>query len=595
MNSEPGGYWSATFECPAGSRYRFLLEAADRAGLFPDPASRFQPFGPHGPSEVVDPSPFRWTDEGWPGLRLEGQVFYELHVGTFTAEGTFLSAARDLARLRSLGITCVELMPVADFSGRFGWGYDGVDMFAPSRLYGRPDDLRSFVDQAHALGVAVILDVVYNHFGLDGNYALEFSPVYQTDRYPNEWGNAIDFDGPEAGPVREFFLTNAVYWLDEFHFDGFRFDATQVIFDSSPEHILAAVSTSARQTASRPIVLVAENETQYAPALAPPPAGWGVDALWNDDFHHSCRVALSGHNPAYYSGYRGTPQELVSAAKWSFLYQGQYYRWQGRRRGQPTRGIASRRFVQFLDNHDQVANSGRGERCHRLGSPGRLRALTALLLLLPQTPLLFQGQEYGSDRPFFYFADNPSELAAAVREGRHGFLAQFPTLAATDMQALLPDPSDPETFLACKLEEGQVREQGPIWRLHSDLLALRRSDPTIGRQADDGIDGAVLGLSAFAVRFFSSSEDDRLLLVNLGTDLPADPMAEPLLAPPPGSAWTLLWSSERPEYGGEGATIPAEEDAWFLPGEAAVLLQPSAAGAAAAPSAEPGDAPREAQ
>lgn len=572
MRREAGGYWSCTCDCPAGSRYRFRL---DGAGLYPDPASRFQPLGPHGPSEVVDSFAYRWQDDQWPGLHLQGQVLYEIHLGTFTSEGSFNAAARDLPRLRSLGVTCVELMPIADFPGAFGWGYDGVNLFAPSRLYGRPEDLRSFVDEAHGLGLGVLLDVVYNHLGLEGNYALAFSPGYETDRYENEWGKSINFDGPDSGPVREFFLTNACYWLREFHFDGFRLDATHAINDSSEEHILAALVARARRETTKPILIIAENEAQRSETLAVPPEGWGVDALWNDDFHHSCWVALSGHSPGYYSSYQGTPQEFLSAAKWSYLYQGQYDRWRGGRRGTPTRGIPRPRFVHYLDNHDQVANSARGKRAHSLGSPSRFRALAALLLLLPQTPLLFQGQEFGSESPFLFFADHEPVLAAEVRRGRQQLMAKFTALGGEEVTVPPPDPGDPRTFERCKLEEGPIRQEGPIWRLHTDLLALRKSDRTLSGQAADGLEGAVLGATALAVRFFSSEADDRLLLVNLGADLVAEPAAEPLLAPPPGTEWLQLWSSEAPEYGGGGASFPGERQRWFLPGEAAVLLGPA--------------------
>jgi maltooligosyltrehalose trehalohydrolase len=572
MRPEPDGYWTAGCFCPPGAHYRYRI---DGAGLYPDPASRFQPFGPHGPSEIVDALAYPWRDAGWPGLNLEGQVLYELHVGTFTTQGDFRAAMEDLPRIRSLGVTCIELMPIADFPGDFGWGYDGVNLFAPSRLYGRPDDLRSLIDWAHGLGLGVILDVVYNHFGVEGHYLHAFSDLYETDRYASEWGVPINFDGPGSGPVREFVITNALYWLDEFHFDGFRLDATHAIYDASGEHILSELSRSVRQAVDKHILLIAENELQPAGTLDPPPGGWGMDALWNDDFHHSCHVALSGHSPAYSSGYRGTPQELLSAAKWSYLYQGQHYRWHRKRRGTPTRGFPPRRFVHYLDNHDQVANSLWVERSHRLGSAGRLRALTAFLLLLPQTPLLFQGQEFASSTPFLFFADHAPALAAEVRRGRRELLAQFPTLAGAGVTPLLPDPADPATFERCKLEGGATRSSGPIWRLHADLLALRKSDATFSSQGREGLDGAVLGSNAFVVRFFSTAGADRLLLVNLGSDLVADPVAEPLLAPPAGAQWTVLWSSEAAEYGGEGTAWPGEEDQWFLPGQATLVLRPA--------------------
>src|SRR5438477_437446 len=333
LTAEPGGYFSGATDAVPGARYRFRVNGAEN--FYPDPASRFQPDGPHGSSCIVDPTQFRWSDADWPGLKLKGQIFYEMHIGTFTSEGTWRGAAEQLAELARIGITVIEMMPVADFPGRFGWGYDGVNLFAPTRLYGRPDDLRRFVNEAHAAGIGVILDVVYNHFGPDGNYLRAFSPAYFSDRYKNEWGEALNFDGADAGPVREFFLANAAYWIDEFHLDGLRLDATQQIFDSSPENIMAAIGRHVRVAArGRNTLIVAENETQHTKLVRPAErGGYGLDALWNDDFHHSAQVALTGNNQAYYTDYLGTPQELISAAKWGYLFQGQHYSWQKKRRG----------------------------------------------------------------------------------------------------------------------------------------------------------------------------------------------------------------------------------------------------------------------
>jgi maltooligosyltrehalose trehalohydrolase len=480
-------------------------------------------------------------------------------------------------------------MPVAEFPGRFGWGYDGVDLFAPTRLYGQPDDFRRFVDQAHALGLAVILDVVYNHLGPDGNYLGEFSADYITDRYPNEWGDALNFDGPNAGPVREFVVANAGYWVAEYHLDGLRLDATQSIYDQSPVHVLAEIGAKVREAAAgRATIVVAENEPQQVRLVGPAErGGYGLDALWNDDFHHSATVALTGHNEAYYSDYHGCPQEFVSAVKYGYLYQGQHYRWQGKPRGSPTFGVPPAAFVNYLQNHDQIANSGLGRRAHALASPGTYRAMTALLLLLPQTPLLFMGQEFGASSPFLYFADHQPDLARSVRQGRAEFLAQFPSLATPEVQALLPGPGDPSTFARCKLEFAERASHAPVYRLHRDLLALRRDDPIFRAQRPGGVDGAMLAPDAFVLRFFADDHrDDRLLLVNLGPDLHLREAPEPLLAPPPGRRWALRWSSEDPSYGGDGtapilAPDPHDADAaggrppcWNLPGRSGVVLVP---------------------
>ncbi len=377
-----------------------------------------------------------------------------MHIGTFTPEGTYAAAAERLPLLADVGVTVIELMPVADFAGRFGWGYDGVDLWAPTHLYGRPDDLRRFVDRAHALGIGVILDVVYNHFGPDGNYLTQFSNTYFSDKYENEWGEPINFDGPGSAGVRELCVENAGYWVQEFHFDGLRLDATQQIFDASPDHLVAAIARRVRAAAGgRGCLLVAENEPQETRMVrAPEAGGYGLDALWNDDFHHAARVALTGHNEAYYSDYRGTPQEILSAVKWGYLYQGQRYAWQNERRGTPALDLPANAFVTFLENHDQVANSVRGERLTTLTSPGMLRAMTAVVLLGPATPMLFQGQEWGSTRPFVYFADHKPELAKAVDEGRRKFLSQFPSCATEAAQAQVLTPHHEATFAACKLD-----------------------------------------------------------------------------------------------------------------------------------------------
>jgi maltooligosyltrehalose trehalohydrolase len=574
MTPEADGYFSSWVrQAKAGMRYLFRLDRADKA--LPDPASRFQPDGPHGTSEIIDPGSFAWSDTAWRGIAREQLVIYELHVGTFTQEGNWPAAARELPALAELGVTCVEIMPVAEFPGRFGWGYDGVDFFAPTRLYGRPDDFRHFVDLAHALGIAVILDVVYNHFGPDGNYLKSFSAAYLTDRYANEWGEAVNFDSTDAGPVREFVLANAGYWIDEYHLDGLRLDATQQIFDTSDDHILAAIVRRVRQAGrGRATFVVAENERQEARLLrSPEQGGYGLDALWNDDFHHSATVALTGHHEAYYNDYRGRPGEFIAAAKHGFLYQGQRYQWQKNPRGTPSLDLPAECFVVFLQNHDQIANSGGGQRCHALASPGRLRAMTAYCLLMPGIPMLFQGQEFGALTPFFYFADHEAELASAVRDGRGAFLAQFPSLASAEMQAALTDPGNIDTFRRSVLDHGERQRHAATYTLHRDLLVLRRED-TVLRQRPCRIDGAVLADEAWMLRFFDRRGRDRLLIVNLGGDVVLDPAPEPLLAPVEGHSWRLLWSSEAPLYGGAGIVPLDPEGIWRIPGPAAIILAP---------------------
>jgi maltooligosyltrehalose trehalohydrolase len=576
LKPEPNGYFSATVpEARPGMRYRFRADGQQDA--LPDPASRFQPEGPHGPSEIVDPAGFAWNDAVWRGRPRQELVLYEMHVGTFTPEGNWHAAAGELSALAELGITCIELMPVAEFPGTFGWGYDGVDLFAPTRLYGRPDDFRRFVDRAHGLGIAVILDVVYNHMGPDGNYLKRFSESYFTDRYANEWGEAINFDGPDAGPVRDFFIANAGYWIDEFHLDGLRLDATQQMFDASPDHILAALVREVRRAGGgRATIVVGENEPQQARLARPAErGGYGLDALWNDDFHHSAIVALTGRDEAYYSDYRGYPQEFVAAARHGFLYQGQYYCWQQKPRGTPALDLPAEAFVVFLENHDQVANSGAGRRLHQLTSPGRYRAMSAFQLLMPGLPMLFQGQEFGSSKPFLYFADHRPELAEAVREGRREFLKQFPSLASPEMCDRLADPADPDSFQRSVLDPDERTRNVEALALHRDLLRLRREDPVLLRRPAR-IDAAVIGDKAWLVRYFGGRED-RLLLVNLGQNMTLAPAPEPLLAPPEDQAWRILWSSEAPDYGGGGTPALSRDGETLIPGEAALVLAPGPA------------------
>ncbi len=574
LRAEANGYFSGEAEVAAGARYRFRLDESEN--FHPDPASRSQPGGPHRSSCVVDYREFRWGDQKWPGMNLKGQIIYEMHVGTFTPEGTWAAAARQLRELARTGISVVEMMPIADFPGEFGWGYDGVDLFAPCHLYGAPDDLRAFINAAHSLGMGVILDVVYNHFGPEGNYLTVFSDDYFTDRYKTDWGTPINFDGPDSGPVREFFITNARYWIEEFHFDGFRFDATQSIFDKSVEHILAAVGKAARAAAGeRSIFFVAENEPQETKLTRPcAEGGYGLDSLWNDDLHHSAIVALTGRHPAYYSDYRGTPQEFISAVKHGYLYQGQRYSWQKKRRGTSARGLDPQAFVAFIENHDQVANSATGERVRLTTSPGCYRALLTLVLLAPWTPMLFQGQEFGATTPFLYFADMSEELRKPVRKGRLKFLKQFPDLASAKVQATIADPSDPDTFQRSKLDFSERKKHPEIGALCRDLIRLRRKDKNFSRQERGNVDGAVLGPRCFVLRYFDSLGDDRLLVVNLGAALPLEVAPEPLLAPPWPGRWKTLWSSEAPRYGGAGAVALESRSGWTIPAEAAVALRP---------------------
>jgi maltooligosyltrehalose trehalohydrolase len=591
LEAEGNGYFSGLIpSAEPGTLYKLRLGDGNDV---PDPTSRFQPEGPHGPSQVVDSRSYLWREREWRGPSLAGAVIYELHVGTFTREGTYVAAARHLRELAELGVSLIEMMPVAEFPGRFGWGYDGVGLFAPYHHYGSADDLRRFIDDAHSFGIGVVLDVVYNHLGPDGNYLRDFSERYF--KGTTEWGEALNFDSEDSGPVRELFTCNAAYWTEEFHFDGLRLDATQQIFDTSTPHIISEIGMRVRAAArERSTVLIAENEPQNGTLVRSlDEGGYGLDGMWNDDFHHSALVAVTGRDEAYYSGYRGTAQEIVSCAKYGFLYQGQWYEWQLGRRGSPAYDIAPFHLVNFTQNHDQVANAAAGLRVHALTSPARHRAITALLLLLPQTPMLFQGQEFAASTPFLYFADHNPELAKLVRRGRTEFLGQFAHVATPETSARLADPSSESTFLRCKLDwsERHRGDHALTLALVADLIRLRRSDPTIQRQALSGasatardgvlarpVDGAVVGEEAFVLRYFGETRaHDRLIVVNLGRRLHAAPLAEPLIAPPKDMLWRPIWSSEAPAYGGFG-TPPVDTDngGWWLPAESTIVLAPVA-------------------
>jgi maltooligosyltrehalose trehalohydrolase len=468
-------------------------------------------------------------------------------------------------------------MPINEFPGRFGWGYDGVFPYAPTRLYGSPDDFRAFVDHAHQLGLAVILDVVYNHLGPDGCVFRHYAPAYFAERYANEWGDALNYDGPCSAPVREYFGGNAAYWIREFRLDGLRLDATQSLYDRSDEHIVALIARLAREGApGRNVILISENEPQDVRIIRPrSEGGYGLDAAWNDDFHHSAVVALTGRREAYYTDHRGSPQEFVSAAKHGYLFQGQRYAWQQQNRGTPARGVPPAAFVNFIENHDQIANSGDGSRMHGRTAPGRYRAMTALVLLMPGTPMLFQGQEFGATAPFLYFADHKPEIAANVQRGRAEFVAQFTSLASPEVQSHLPVPHEPETFERCKLNWDGRR--ATHMRLYEDLIAIRKAEEAFTRQAAGAMDGAVLGPESFALRYWTPEPDDeRLLVVNFGTDITAPSFPEPLLAPPPGySGWETRWSSEHPDYGGLGTPDVVNETGWRIPGHSAIVLRPA--------------------
>ena len=477
MEAEAQGFFRVTkAQVPEGQRYAFQLDGGPER---PDPCSLSQPDGVHGPSAVVRPAQFSWTDAGWKGVAREDLVFYELHVGTFTPEGTFEAIIPRLPALRELGITAVEFMPVGQFPGTRNWGYDGVQPYAAQNSYGGPHGLQRLVNACHAAGLAVFLDVIYNHFGPEGNYLGEFGP-YFTDRYKTPWGQAVNYDGPGSDPVRDFVLDNACMWLEEFHFDGLRLDAVHAIFDLGARHILRAIKEAAEAVARRTgrvNHIIAESDLNDPRLLwSPERGGYGLDAQWSDDFHHAVHAFLAGERRGYYVDY-GEARHLADVLEQPFLYAWNYSPFRERKHGAPPVGLSGDRFVVCLQNHDQVGNRARGERLNvLLGSPARQRLAASLLLFAPYLPLLFMGEEYGEQRPFPFFCSfGDPQLVQAVREGRRREFAGF--VEAEEV----PDPDAPETFVAARLNwsrpEGSF--QAGLRRLYSDLLAARRSWPAL--------------------------------------------------------------------------------------------------------------------
>jgi maltooligosyltrehalose trehalohydrolase len=464
----------------AGSLYRYRL---DGRGPFPDPASRFQPQGVHGPSQVIDAAQFCWNDESWQGVARDQLVIYELHVGTFSKEGTFQGVIRRLPELASLGVTALELMPVADFPGNRNWGYDGVNLFAPARCYGRPDDLRNLVDAAHRLGLAVLLDVVYNHLGPDGNYLAEFSPHYFSRRNTTPWGPAINLDGHACGPVRSFLIENAIRWLSEYHLDGLRLDATHRLFDDSPRHFLAELSSRVRESITdRSVVLIAEDPRNLASMVKPEAEeGWGLDAVWSDDFHHELRRYLVGDADGAFRDFRGRLSDLARTINQGWLFCGSYSIHRGYIRGTDPTGLEPSRFVFCLQNHDRIGSRALGERLNHQVDLATYRAASALLLTAPATPLLFMGQEWGATAPFVFFTDHHDELGRLVKEGRRHEFRDYAAFADPAALERIPDCQAEQTFLSCKLDWAE-RERKPhagLLRLYQALLALRKTEPAL--------------------------------------------------------------------------------------------------------------------
>ncbi|MGD8743824.1 MAG: malto-oligosyltrehalose trehalohydrolase [Granulosicoccaceae bacterium] len=538
MTAKAEGWFVLTSEMASvGTRYRFRINGDMQV---PDPASRYQPEDVHGPSEVIDPAAWEWQDSAWHGRPWEEAIIYELHVGSFTHQGSFAAAREKLDHLVALGITAIELMPVADFPGTRNWGYDGAYPFAPDSCYGRPEDLKALVDAAHARGLMVFLDVVYNHFGPEGNYLHVYAPQFFTERHLTPWGAAINYDGKQSHWVRQFFIHNALYWLEEYHLDGLRFDAVHAILDDSQPDILTELARHVHEHFSdtRHIHLILENDHNAAHYLGRDSAArprWYV-AQWNDDIHHAIHVLLTAESSGYYMDYADDPVHYLGRCLTEgFAYQGEPspYR-EDQPRGESSSHLPPTAFVSFLQNHDQVGNRAFGERITELAGPGQLHAALALLLLAPSPPLLFMGQEWGSRQPFPFFCDFGPDLADKVVAGRRREFAHFPQFTEPAARERIPDPMDRQTFEQAVLDwETCKHAESQYWlALHRELLALRHREviPRLYNITGQQEACSRLDEHALSARWLLADGSELLLLANLGDevltgiDIPLDHM-----------------------------------------------------------------------
>ncbi|MBI4459632.1 MAG: malto-oligosyltrehalose trehalohydrolase [Acidobacteria bacterium] len=545
--SQEGFFAGESEDVHPGDLYCFRM-GSER--LYPDPASRYQPQGVHGPSQVIDAGEFHWSDEAWTGIALENLVLYEIHVGTFTPAGTFAAAATMLPFLRDVGVTAVELLPVADFPGERNWGYDGAALFAPARCYGTADDLRRFVDEAHRIGLAVHLDVVYNHLGPDGCYLDAFSPYYFSPVHKSPWGAAINFDGPNSIPVRRFFIENALHWIHEYHVDGLRLDATHAIVDESPRHFLAEFSAEVRKSLAgsrRNVVLAAEDVRNLnCMVKAEEESGWGLDAVWSDDFHHQVRRFLTGDRDGYFADFAGSLEDIATTCRQGWFYSGQPAPYFGGNRGTNPAGIPARRFVFFLQNHDQVGNRAFGDRLHHQVDMAVYRAATALLLLLPQTPLLFMGQEWAATTPFQFFTDHSQELGKLVTEGRRQEFSRFAAFSDPSVRDRIPDPQALDTFEKSLLlwDEISYEPHASTIRFYKALLALRRAEPACWSQAPPEFGIWAVNEDVLLLRREDQSAPALLAVLRMRGRGWVDLWGSPHADPGSGNSWTLCLSSE---------------------------------------------------
>ena len=553
------GYHIGTdLEGRSGDRYHFLL---DNSGPYPDPASRAQHSDVQGDSIVVDASSFHWTDSDYQRPPFRDLVIYELHIGTFTAKGTFSAVLEHLAYLKALGVTAIEIMPIADFPGERNWGYDGVLLYAPAHCYGSPDDLRALVDASHARGLAVILDVVYNHFGPDGNLLPKFSDYYFSTKHTTPWGAALNFDGEASGPVREFFLSTPRYWMTDFHIDGFRFDAAHEIVDDSALHILAEMTDAIHEQGG---YAMAEDERNEFLLITPTAeGGYGFDAVWADDFHHSTRVSLTGEQAAYFANFGGTPREIARTLRQGWLYSGEIQKIPAEARGTQGAHLPPQRFIHCISNHDQVGNRALGERLHQLTNPCAYRTLSALLCLSPYTPLIFMGQEWAASTPFLFFTDHSGELGEKITAGRKKEFASFEEFNQESEQDSIPDPQEVRTFLKSKLqwEEVKTSTHAQTLKLYSDCLNVRATHQEYRPARRQNWQIIELNWGALAIHY-RLIDREHLVVFDLsgghGGSLPA---------PTNGARWDIELNTEASHYGGtESTTYRAEVLTFERPG-----------------------------
>jgi maltooligosyltrehalose trehalohydrolase len=548
MTPEKDGYYTAfVTHVGVGTRYFYLLNGNQPR---PDPASRFQPEGVHGPSEVVDPTQFKWEDHDWKGIPLEEMIIYEIHTGTFTPEGTFEAIIPVLDYLRNeLGITAIELMPVAQFPGERNWGYDGTYLYAPQNSYGGPKELKKLINACHQKGLAVILDVVYNHLGPEGNYLGDFGS-YFTDRYKTPWGPAINFDGPESDEVRKFIINNALYWMTEYHTDGLRIDAIHGIFDFSARHILFDMREAVHREAKRldrNMVVIAESDLNDVRVIDPPKrGGYGLDAQWNDDFHHCLHTLLTGERNGYYQDF-GVFNQLIKALREGFVYSGQSSSYRKRRHGSSSKHLSPTKFVIFSQNHDQVGNRTKGDRFSTLVSFEALKLVAGIVLLSPNIPLLFMGEEYGEEAPFQYFVSHSDpELIEAVRKGRKEEFSAF------QWEEEIPNPQDVSTFLRSKinLDLRHHEKNNTLLEFYQMLIKLRKEIPSLSHLNKKGVQ-----IEAFerekAILMKRQYGGDRVMGVFNFNDKPIkiETMIEK-------GRWQKIFGSASEEWGGIGALVP---------------------------------------